>query len=373
MPARPTLDKITLRGFRSIRELKSFSPGSLTILIGPNGAGKSNFTSFFRFLSFVLSPPGTLQEYVGKQGGASALLHDGPDRTRDIEVEVRVSTSAGENDYSFRLAYAAADSLIFTEEKYRFSSARFPTPAQWIILGAGHKEARLIERAEQGEKTAHTIWSLLRKLILHQFHNTSETARIRQKWDVEEGRWLKGDAGNLAPFLLRLRSHHPQYYRRILETVRLILPFFADFELEPEFGSVLLRWRERNSDYVFNASQAADGMLRALALVALLQQPEEDLPNVLVLDEPELGLHPYAIEVIAGLIRAASQHVQIILATQSVSLIDRFTPEDTVVVEREARESRFRRLASAALDEWLQAYTLSELWEKNVIGGRPSI
>jgi len=373
MPARPRLDKITLRGFKTIRELKGFCPGSLSVLIGPNGAGKSNFTSFFKFLSFALTPPGILQEYVGTQGGASALLHDGPDRTRDIELEVRVSTTAGENDYSFRLAYAAEDSLIFAEEKYRFSSAKLPTPAQWIGLGAGHREARIIGRAEQGDKTAQTIWSLLRKLILHQFHNTSETARIRQKWDVEEGRWLKGDAGNLAPFLLRLRTQRPPYYHRILETVRLILPFFADFELEPEFGRVLLRWRERNSDYVFNASQAADGMLRVLALVALLQQPEEDLPNVLVLDEPELGLHPYAIEIIAGLIRAASQHAQVILATQSVSLIDRFTPEDTVVVEREGRESRFRRLASDALEEWLQAYTLSELWEKNVIGGRPQL
>jgi predicted ATPase len=280
-------------------------------------------------------------------------------------------TEAGENEYFIRLAHAAGDTLIFTEEKYRFSRSAFPTPARWTDLGVGHREAKLVNMAEQGDQTAKTIHSLLRRVIFHQFHNTSDTARIRQKWAVEEGRWLKEDAGNLAPFLFRLQSQQPRYYRRIVETVRLILPFFADFEFDAEFGRLLLQWREKGTDQIFNASQAADGMLRILSLVALLQQPEADLPDVLILDEPELGLHPYAIEVVAGLIRAASESVQIILATQSVSLIDRFNPEDIVVVDRAERESKFGRLRTDALAEWLQEYSLSELWEKNVIGGRP--
>ena len=255
---------------------------------------------------------------------------------------------------------------------YRFSGVEFGTPARWTTLDSGHREAKLIGKAaEQGQPTARTIYNLLRRVISYQFHNTSETARIRRKWTLDEGRWLKEDAGNLAPFLFRLQSERPQYYRRIVETIRLILPFFADFELQPEFDRLLLRWRERGTDLIFNAGQAADGMLRILALVSLLQQPELDLPDVLILDEPELGLHPYAIEIVAGLIQAASKHVQVMLATQSVSLIDRFAPEDIVVVDRLDRESTFRRLGSAALKEWMETYTLSELWEKNVIGGRP--
>jgi predicted ATPase len=368
---RPHLVRVTLRGFKTIRELTDFTPGSLTVLIGPNGAGKSNFISFFRLLSWAMAPPGGLQEHVARLGGASALLHDGPVKTSSLEAQLCLVTDAGENEYFFRLAYASGDVFIFTEEKYRFSRFGLLTPARWTSLDAGHREAKLIGRAEQGEPTASTIHNLLRRVIFHQFHNTSETARIRQKWHVEESRWLKEDAGNLAPFLYRLQSQQPRYYQRIVETIRLILPFFADFELTPEFERLLLQWRERGTDRIFDAGQAADGMLRTLALVALLQQPEGDLPDVLILDEPELGLHPYAIEVVAGLIRAAAEKVQVILATQSVSLIDRFDPEDIVVVDRSGRESTFRRLEGDALSEWLRSYTLSELWEKNVIGGRP--
>jgi predicted ATPase len=367
---RPSLESITVRGFKTIRELKDFRPGSLTVLIGPNGAGKSNFLSFFRMLSWALAPPGGLQEYIGKVGGASALLSDGPEQTPYLEGGFCLRTNEGRNEYAFRLAYASGDSLIFTEEKYRFSRFGLPS-ASWTDLDAGHREARLIAKAEQGDRTARTISGLLRKVISHQFHNTSDTARIRQKWDVEEGRWLKEDAGNLAPFLFRLKRDESGFYLRIVDTIRLILPFFADFELEEENDRVLLKWRERDSDRIFNSGQAADGMLRIFALVALLEQPERDLPNVLLLDEPELGLHPYAIEVLSGIIRSASQHVQVILATQSVSLIDRFNPEDVVVVERHGRGSSFQRLSGRDLQEWLDRYTLSELWEKNVIGGRP--
>jgi predicted ATPase len=365
------LKSITLRGFKTFRELADFQPGPVTVLIGPNGAGKSNFISFFRLLSWALVPPGQLQEHVAKLGGASAILHDGPERTREIEAHLVLTTDAGENEYSFRLAYAAGDALIYTEEKFRFSRFGLP-PYQWNILGVGHKEPELVKSSEGGDTTARTILNLLRKLVVHQFHDTSEGSRIRQKWSTEDGRWLKEDAGNLGPFLLRLQQQYPKYYARILETIRLILPFFAEFELKPEFGKVLLAWRERGTDRVFTASQAADGMLRIMALVALLQQPEFDLPDVVLLDEPELGLHPYAIEVLAGLIRSASKHAQVILATQSVSLVDRFTPQDIVVVDRRGRESTLQRHTEAELETWLEEYTLSELWEKNVIGGRPS-
>lgn len=370
---RPRLKQLSIRGFKTVRDLDQFEPGSLTVLIGPNGAGKSNFISFFRMLSWALVPPGQLQLYVARAGGASALLHSGRSVSREIEASLTLTTDAGRNrnEYGFRLFHAAGDTLVFADEWFRFRRPEHndrPAPG----LGAGHREALLIAKAEEGNKTAQTIHGMLRRIIVHQFHDTSFTARIRSKWDVEDGRWLKEDAGNLAPFLFRMSVQEPAFYRRIVDTIRLILPFFATFEFAPDHEHLLLQWREQGTDRVFSAAQAADGMLRIMALVALLQQPERDLPDVLILDEPELGLHPFAIQILADLIAATATHVQVIIATQSVSLIDRFDPQDIVVAERAGQESTFNRLRPEEFKEWLDDYTLSELWEKNVLGGRPS-
>jgi predicted ATPase len=206
---------------------------------------------------------------------------------------------------------------------------------------------------------------------VHQFHNTSETARNRQRWSVSDNLVLKEDGANLAPFLLRIREQHPAHYRRITDTLRQIAPFFADFELVPENDTVLLRWRELGSDLVFGPHQASDGTLRAMALVALLMQPTDETPSIIILDEPELGLHPRAISIFAGLLQTAALNTQIIAATQSPVLLDHFEPEQVIVAEREGSETTFRRLDRFKLEAWLEEYTLSDLWDKNVLGGRP--
>ena len=367
---RNRLDTITLKGFKTIQELKDFKPRPLTVLIGPNGAGKSNFISFFRMMRKALEDQNSLQFYVSQQGGASTLLHDGPDETQEIEAALTIQTDAGESQYaqySFRLVFAAGDILVFEDENYMIPGRGYG----WSSLkGIGHRAPRILEQASQ-EESARVVLDLLQKIVVYQFHNTSDTARIRRKWGTYDSRWLKEDAANIAPFLLRLKEDDNKSYQRIVDTIRLILPFFSDFVLEPRHEHLLLNWRERNSDRVFSVSQASDGMLRVVSLVTLLLQPERDLPDVLILDEPELGLHPYAINIVGGLISAASTKIQVIVATQSTALVDCFEPEDIVVVEREGRSSTFRQLNAEDLKEWLEDYSLSELWEKNVLGGRP--
>lgn len=134
---------------------------------------------------------------------------------------------------------------------------------------------------------------------------------------------------------------------------------------------IALRWREAGHDEDFNCHQLSDGSLRFIALATLLLQPESNLPAIVIIDEPELGLHPYAITLLASMIHHASQYRQVIVATQSPALLDHFQPDDVIVVERPGRETEFKRLEPAALAEWLEEYTLSELWDKNVFGGRP--
>lgn len=368
---RDRLENISLKGFKTIRELDSFRPNSLTVLIGPNGAGKSNFISFFSMLNTMLIDPFYFQVHVAQQGGASRLLLDGPAVTHEIEAQLTILGNSGESQYEFLLDFAASDTFIFAEERYSVVRGVGDEAELWQSLGTGHQAPQLLAQLSEDYRVS-DILGLLQKIVVYQFHNTSATARIRTRWDAHDSLFLKNDGANIAPLLYRLKREEGKCYQRIIDTLRLILPFFFDFELIPEHGSLLFAWRERNSDLIFDVSQASDGMLRAIALVTLLLQPEEILPDLVIIDEPELGLHPYAINVIGGLIRALSEKVQVIVATQSPAFVDCFEPSEIVVVEREGRASTFRRLEdSESLQEWLKTYSLSELWEKNVIGGRP--
>jgi predicted ATPase len=368
------LHRLTLTGFKTIKKLVDLELGPVNILIGPNGAGKSNFVSFFRMLNRMMMPPGNLQLYVARTGGASTLLHGGAGLTPQIEAGLTFKAIKGQNKYHFRLFHAAQDTLIFAEEELLYAPKRLKSDeATWLSLGAGQRESNLIARAHKksASRTPRTLWSFLADCVVHQFHNTSETARIRQRSPLSDNLHLSEDGANLAPFLLRIREQHPAHYERITGTVRQIAPFFADFVLEPEGDTLLLRWREFGNDVVFGPHQASDGTLRAMALVALLLQPTNELPAVIILDEPELGLHPRAISILAGLLLGVSSHSQVIVATQSPVLLDHFEPEQVIVAERDGAESVFRRLDAGKLASWLEEYTMSELWDKNVLGGRP--
>lgn len=369
------LTELELCGYKTIKTLESLKLGPMNVLIGANGAGKSNLISFFTMLSWMMNSPGELQAYIGRFGGANSILHDGAAITRELRARLTFEASDHrKNEFQFRLFHAAGDTLIFADEQARYTPADWPEEKEraWVSYDAGHREARIVNAAEQGEGTAGFIHSIMKNCVVHQFHDTSETARIRQKWQLDDNYYLKRDGANLASFLFRLQKTQNRYYLRIVEKIRQVAPYFADFVFNPIGGSVMLQWRERNSDLIFGPHQISDGALRFMALVSLLLQPEETIPKVLILDEPELGLHPFAIDIIAGLLKSASTHTQIILATQSMALIDYFEPHQVIVVDRPDRESLFRRLEESHLREWLEDYSLSELWEKNVIGGRPS-
>ncbi|MEI6556174.1 MAG: AAA family ATPase [Paludibacter sp.] len=362
------LKSFTIKGYKSIKEIVHFEPKPINILIGPNGAGKSNFISFFKFLSWMLNSDGKLQEHVAYLGGANDILHDGADVTKNIDAEMAIQTKNGLNEYKFSLMFAKPDKLVFKEEKYRFSRINMGVDASWSSCGVGHDEAKLPGVANP---TATTILNLLRKLIVYQFHNTSDTAPMRLKWSASDGRWLKQNGENLGSFLYRIQQEERAYYTRIVKYIRQVLPFFDDFDFYEEFGQILLRWKEKGTNKVFNAGQASDGMLRTIALISLLAQNPKDLPAVLFLDEPELGLHPSAIDAVAGLIKAASEHCQVFIATQSISLVNNFELDDLVVIDRKGRSSEYSRPDTERLEEYLDEFSTGQIWEKNIIGGRP--
>lgn len=365
------LHRMSLSGFKSIREMRDLEFKSLNVLIGANGSGKSNLISFFKLLNFGMT--NSLREYVARAGYASSLLHLGPQQTKQIAATLEFRMERGTNTYELKLSHAAEDSLIYTEEAVTWHEDGHQRP-QKTILGFGVEKTLLNHPHRQKIATVRVVRGLLSGTRVYQFHDTSANSPLRGKWKVDDNRYLFDHGGNLAPVLFYLRERHPDTYEMVLSMLRLAVPFFEDFALQPDRlnPSVIdLRWREKGTAYELGPHQLSDGTLRFMALVTLLNLPADELPGILIIDEPELGLHPAAIGLLADLLRVASNSAQVIVSTQSVTLLDQMNCEDVIVAERAGGQSVFRRLDESALRDWLTDYSLGDLWQKNVLGGRP--
>ncbi|MBF0568949.1 MAG: AAA family ATPase [Nitrospirae bacterium] len=381
-------DRITLSGFKSIdSEGQTVDFGDITVFIGANGAGKSNLVSFFDMIFSMAII--RLELYTNLYGSATSILHYGPEKTKLIAAELSFSGDKARGYYRFKLAHAAGDIFIFDDEELEIHYSGFSQP-KIINLGAGHKESKLIE---PGLFISETITEpepkdpvndrvvcnfLLENCSVYQFNDTTLGAKIRNKCDISDDTFMYGNAGNLVAILYAMKNNEKtnKYYNRIVSRINAVFPQFEDFVLEPSKhnpNQIILKWKDKESQYTFGSHQISDGTLRFMALATLLLQPPEWLPKVIIIDEPELGLHPTAISDLAGMVKSASRHVQVILATQSPRLVDEFEPNQIVVVDYndKLKRSEFNKLNESDLAEWLDRYTLSELWDKNVIGGNP--
>lgn len=378
------LKSIHLKGYKSIDSISgaSLEFNDITILLGANGVGKSNLVSFFQMLNYMMT--GALQNFIAERGYADAFLYFGSKRTREIIAQIEFVDERATDYYKFRLTHAAGDILIFTDEAISYHPTTNPKP--YISqFNPGVREADLLEYVKRpsenpkAKQTANVILKLLRNCKVFHFHDTSMNAKVRGQGYIEDNRYLNSDGGNLAAFLFRLKEDRETfpYYSKIVRYIQKVMPQFGDFDLMPSERNknyILLNWRDKNSpEYLFGPHQISDGSLRFMCLATLLLQPQELLPNVIILDEPELGLHPSAISYFSGMIKSASKHSQIVISTQSPRLVDEFALENIVIVERNSgsNSSVFKQKDSTELQAWLEEYSLSELWEKNVIGGQP--
>lgn len=361
-----TIKRLTIEGFKSIRKLEDFELRPLNVLIGANGAGKSNFLEFFRLMRELIGE--RLQLKVQKDGGASACLFLGPKVTTKLAAKLLF----GSYGYRFALVPTADGRLIFEEEEVMPQT--HVRNDIWLPLGKGHDETKITDYMRTSVD-AQSFHRGLSSTIVYHFHDTSETAGVLHENQKNDNEYLRPDGRNLAAFLYRIRQVDPAAYTRIRDAVKLAAPFFEDFKLRPMPENpdlIRLEWLQKGSDYPFLARQLSDGTLRFICLAAALVPNNFVFSPTVLFDEPELGLHPYALTLLASLFdQAARQNRQVIVSTQSAQLLNEFSPEDIIVVERSQGESVFRRLDSAQLSGWLEDYTLGDLWQKNVLGGRP--
>lgn len=363
-----TLEKLTIKGFKSIRE-QTLELGRLNVFIGGNGVGKSNLIGVFRFLREIYKQ--NLGNYTMTKGGADALLHFGRKQTSTMSFRIEFGEGDTSNAYKVTLKATDDDSLFIRDETAFYHERKtYPRPYEHEI-SSNSKESKL---SQPNSITALQVLYDLGSYRVYHFHDTSDTAAVKGQCDVEDNRVLRAQAENLPAFLYWMQVKKPEQFANIQDAVRQIAPFFDEFRLAPSRlneSKIRLEWHEKggDKDAYFNASALSDGTLRFICLAALLMQPE--LPCLVLLDEPELGLHPAAVALLADLLKSAATRTQVIVATQSVTLVNQFDPEDVWTVERSDKQSVFRHLAAADMSEWLDEYSLGDLWEKNRLGARP--
>lgn len=348
------LDQIRIEGYKSIKEM-SLTLKPINILIGSNGVGKSNFISFFKLVNNIYEQ--RLQNYT-MQNRADSILHFGTKHTQEIKGFLKF----GDNAYSFSLEPRDNGTMFLASESSWYKDSSF--------MRTDREESYIKDSDTFRDKW---LRAYLQSYKIYHFHDTAKGSPLRTPSAVNDNRILKEDGGNLPSFLYRLQEKHPKTLKRIEMMIRSVMPYFERFDLEPSHlkDDVELVWTDSTApDKYFSARDFSDGSIRFIALATLLLQPE--LPKVIIIDEPELGLHPVAITKLAAMIKsAAERECQIIISTQSVNLINNFNADDIITVDRDNSQSVFNRLSEESLKDWIKDYSLGELWMKSVINGQP--
>lgn len=378
------IDSISIKGFRSLADVTVSGLPDVAVMIGANGSGKSNIIRFFDMLHWMLKLR-RLGEFVVRHGGADDQLFGGNKKTRTIEASLGLRSEDIHGEFRFCLSVAHPDRLVVAKESLRWGGLD-KKAGKWKITSTNRlpgsslvvNESTVLDNIDKQRKdirvhkSAQTIATLLRDHRVYHFQDTSEESSIKKSCDVDDNHYLHGHCGNLAAVLYRLEHEDVRRFDLICRHIGRVLPEFDRFVINESYGKVLLRWKAKWTDKTFGAHLTSDGSLRFFALVTLLNLPPEMLPSVILLDEPELGLHPSAIGLVADMIKQLSHDKQIIVATQSPLLVDEFELDEIIVLDLVDGQTKLRKLNADDYKVWLDDdYTPSQLWHKNVLGGRP--
>lgn len=362
------IERIEILNYKSIRDVR-VDLKRLNILIGANGAGKSNFISFFEMTQHLLDQ--RLGSYMLGHGGVDSMLYRGRKVSDSISALIDF---ANRNAFAFKLRPTAGPKAYIEYTRDYFNNKGLQDkqyrdnwhPCNW---DSNVEESEILNKPQW---RAEYVRAFLRSFTVYHFHDTSLSSPMRRPSRVGDNEFLRHDGSNIAAYLYMLKEKEETAFNLIEGTIRSIAPYFKRFKLVPGKnmdGFISLEWEEKDTDMYLDATNFSDGTLRFIALATLLLQPNP--PQTVIIDEPELGLHPAAINKLGALIKRASLKTQLIIATQSVELINHFSVGDLVVVGRNDGQSVFSRLSEEELSQWLEEYSVGELWEKNVIGGRP--
>jgi predicted ATPase len=353
-----TIEQVGVEGFRSIRSTNVTLP-PMGALIGANGAGKSNFVLALSLLSYLES--GSLRNFVLNHGAsANGLFHRGSKHTPAMSIDLVVRDDEGRLGYRVTLR-AAGDMLAVADEAVaELSDSGVGT---WVTLTSNSAGSALAQHIA-GQGAAGRVRRVLQRCKHLHVHDTSRDSPLRSVAKIEDGRYLRSNGSNLAAYLYKLHEDTSDTGRaawlRVLELTQRVAPFIkellptpvrGDHGAPPASGPVRLDWIDELDD-VYSVEHLSDGTLRALAIITMLAQPADALPRLLVIDEPELGLHPLALSLVCELARSVSTRCQIILATQAPAVLEHVRPDEVLVADRVDGSTRLRRLEPETLKDW---------------------
>jgi len=360
------IKKISVRGFRNFANVDNLELPQLAVLVGANGTGKSNLLQFLKMLSGSLRPYG-LQAFVMEYGGGNNQLFGGSKTTQHIEAQITLETNNETNEYCVKFVYnSKEDTLYFGEEVLNINNKqlRFSAVGKNSIL-----PQLVVDKSHPARSVAQSIIDTLKNYIVYQFHDTSAKSNLNIMWDETDNAYLLTDGSNLAPVLLRLMQDYPQRYQFIVRQIQQVIPTFDDFVLEPINGKVILKWKAKNSNIALGPHLTSDGTLRIFCLFTLLNLPDDMLPNVVMLDELELGLHPHVIALVTDMVKSLAERRQVLIATQSPLIVDAFEAENIIMVSSQNDgATKMTPMIQTDYQFWLEeGYTLSDVWLKELM------
>lgn len=363
------IESLHVKGFRSLADVQLDDIPNPMVLLGANGAGKSNVLRFFQLLRALADR--RLGEFVRLRGGANDQLFGGRQCTNHMKAKVSSRAGQGGHTYAVTLEGTETGDLSFANEEFTPCAAEDGEP------DCGPQSNResgfvLMACSKKGDDRSKAAVDLLRDAMVYQFHDTSSASPIKTRWDAEDNHRLLEHGGNLAPVLIHLRRNDLPKYEMICRHIRRVLPEFDGFEIGADYGKAILRWRAKTTKQTMGAHLTSDGSLRAFCLITLLNLPSELLPSIVLLDEPELGLHPFAVSLISHMVKVLARERQVVVATQSPYFVDAFSLDEIVVLTMRDGRTSAKRFADKDFSHWLEEYTTGQLWWKNLLGGYPS-
>ena len=362
------IEQVIIKNYKSIRNLM-LPLNKLNVLIGSNGAGKSNFISFFELTKAIYEQ--RFGSYTLAKGGIDNLLYRG----RKISPSMQGLLDFENTNAFFYEIKPAQSNKGYIEKTGDYFNTNHYSEKKYVkwnlrLWDNAVEESSLIQKPQW---RAGYLRKYLSSFTIYHFHDTSASSPMRGDCNINDNAYLRDNGSNLAAYLYSLMQNDEKTFRLIEGVIRSIAPYFKGFKLRPDANnkeSIRLEWEEKGTDMYLNGYSFSDGTLRFIALATLLLQSNP--PEIIIIDEPELGLHPAAINKLAELAKRASLKSQIILSTQSTNLLNCFDVEDIIVVDRADNQSVFRHLSGEELEKWMDDYnmSISDLWEKNMIGGQ---